>query len=99
MDHLLRFLKSNSSSSIPSVSIAQTGDDPITLYLFPWIIDSGASDHTTSSPHLFDTHSPCLGNEKVRMVDSSFSSIAGKGLIKISENIYMCETIRINLSY
>ena len=41
----------------------------------------------TSLPNLFDSYTPCSGSEKVRIVDDSFSSIAGKGLIKIFESI------------
>ena len=92
MEHLLTLLKSNSSSGIPSVSVAQTGNEPNALSCWlnssaPWIIDSGASDHMTSSHNFFESYSSCSGIEKVGIVDGSFSSIAGKGLIKISERI------------
>ncbi|RVW69990.1 hypothetical protein CK203_052724 [Vitis vinifera] len=83
-DHLLKLLKSNSPSSIPSVSLAQTGSTPnafsYCFYSTPWIIDSEAFDHMTSFSNLFNTYSPCSGSEKIRIVDGSFSPIAGKGL-------------------
>ena len=92
MKHLLTLLKSNSSSGIPSVSLAQTGNEPNALSCFlksstPWIINSGTSDHMTSSSHLFETYSPYSENENVRIADDNFSSIASKGLIKISKRI------------
>lgn len=51
IDHLLQLIKSNSSSSIPSVSLAQIGRKPKALSCLnpsPRIIDSGASEHITS---------------------------------------------------
>ena len=100
MEHLLTLLKSNSSSGIPSVSLAQTGNKPNALSCClnssaPWIIDSGASDHMTCSSHLFKSYSPCSGNDKVKIADGSFSSIAGKGLIKISERIDLKSVLHV----
>ena len=91
MDHLLKLLKSSSSSGIPNVSLAQTGSKPYALSccskFAPWMIDSGASHHMTSLSKLFSTYSPCSGLDKIRIAGGSFSPIAGKGLIKLSENI------------
>ena len=53
----------------------------------PWIIDSGAYNHMTNLLKLFQTYVPCLGNRKIQIADGSFSSIAGKGSIPISEKI------------
>ncbi|KAG6510170.1 hypothetical protein ZIOFF_028179 [Zingiber officinale] len=87
MDQLLKLIKSNFSSRIPSVSLAQIGSNPKALHMSealsclnssPWIIDSGATDHMSSCSHLFDTYSPCSGNEKIRIADGSFSPIVGK---------------------
>ena len=41
----------------------------------------------TSLSNLFDSYISCSGSEKIRIEDDSFSPIAGKGLIKISESI------------
>lgn len=88
--------------------MAQTGSEPHALsgYLnyAPSIIDSGASDHMTCSSHLSRNYSPCFGYEKIRIADGSFSSIAGKGLIKISENIDLKSALHVpefacNLSF
>ena len=99
MDHLLKLLKSNSPSGIPSVSLAQIGS---ALNAFsccfnstPSIIDSGASDHMTSFSNLFNTYSPCSGSEKIRIVDGSFSPITGKGLVKLSENIDLKSVLHV----
>ena len=101
MEHLLTLLKTNSSFSIPSVSLVQKSNEPnvlsCCLKLFtPWIIDLGAFDHMTSSSHLFESYSPCSGNENVRIVNGSFSSIAGKGL-KISERMILNLFMFLNL--
>jgi hypothetical protein len=61
----------------------------------PWIIDSGASDHMTGFSSLFKTYSPCPGNQKVRIADGSFSSIAGEGKITLSKNIDLKNVLHV----
>ncbi|XP_072086997.1 uncharacterized protein [Arachis hypogaea] len=94
VEQLIRLLNSSSLSSTPSGSLAQTGNFNIPMSLnctsnlnAPWIVDSGTSDHMTSLSPLFKTYSPSFENEKIRVADGSFSSIAGKGTIKLSKNI------------
>ena len=91
MDHLLKLLKSNSPLGIPSVSLAQIGSAPNVFSCCfnstPWIIDYGAFVNMTSFSNLFNTYSSCSGSEKIKIADGSFSPIAGKGLVKLSENI------------
>ncbi|KAG6469572.1 hypothetical protein ZIOFF_070501 [Zingiber officinale] len=92
LEQLLALLTSNPSSSTPNVSVAHTGNEIITFpcgfgISAPWIIDSGASDHMTNSLKLLKLYSPCLENKKVKIADGSFSPIAGKGSVQISENI------------
>jgi len=103
IDQLLKLIKSNSSSGTPSVLLAQTGRNPKAfscLNFSPWIIDSGASDHMTSFSHLFNTYFPCSGHDKIRIADGSFSPIAGKGFIKLTEKINLNAVLHVpNLAY
>ena len=99
MEHLLALLKSNSVPGIPSVSMIHTG---IELYALscrfkstPWIINSGASDHMTNSSYIFESYSPCAGNNKVRIADGNFSHIAEKGLIKIYGEIDLIYVLHV----
>ena len=98
IDQLLKLIKSNSSSGTPSVLLAQTGRNPKAfscLNFSPWIIDSGASDHMTSFSHLFSTYFPCSGHDKIRIADGSFSPIAGKGFIKLTEKINLNAVLHV----
>ncbi|KAF5467577.1 hypothetical protein F2P56_011815 [Juglans regia] len=71
VDHLLQLLKSTPTSGPPTGSLGQTGDISSAfscgLALAPWIIDSGASDHMTTTSQLFQSYHPCPGNKKVRI--------------------------------
>ncbi|KAI5413347.1 hypothetical protein KIW84_057807 [Lathyrus oleraceus] len=61
LDRLYKLLE----SSIPSYSIAAKGNYAF-LSVSPshtWIVDSGASDHTTGESNLFSSYSPCAGFE------------------------------------
>ena len=53
----------------------------------PWIIDSSASDHMTSQSQLFHSYLPSSSLNKVRIVDGSFSLIAGKGEIALTPTL------------
>lgn len=91
MDNLLKFLKFNSSLNIPTGTVVQTCKDSWALsahnHFNPWIIDSRASEHMTNCSHLFSSYFPSSSFENFRIADGSYSSIAGKGNIKISEQI------------
>ena len=83
IDQILKLLKTTSSSN-PSVFLAQSGKFPQALSYInssPWIIDSGASDHMTSSFSFFASYAPIYCNRKIRTADGSFTSIIGKGTI------------------
>src|ERR1051325_10690701 len=49
----------------------------------------------TNCSHLFSSYFPCSGSEKVRIADGSYSSIAGKGSIKISEQITLQSVLHV----
>ena len=100
MDYLLQLLKPNySPSSIPTISLAQTGSTPNALSscsnYAPWIINSRASDHMTNLSNLFCTYSPCSGLDKIRIVDSTLSPIVGKSLIKLSKKLNLNSILRV----
>ena len=69
MDLLLRLLKFNLESGIPSSSLAQTGRNSCAFSSHSnstlWIIDYGAFDHMTSLSDAFHYYTPCYGNKKV----------------------------------
>ncbi|KAL6333877.1 hypothetical protein AAG906_039287 [Vitis piasezkii] len=47
----------------------------------PWIIDFGASDHMTDDITLFHSYQPCSESYKIKIVDGSFSLVAGQGSV------------------
>lgn len=101
MEHLLDLLKSGSfSSDSPNASMAHTGNESKALSCCitssaPWIIDLGASDHMTNSFKLFQSYTPCLGNKKFKIAYGSFSPIAGKCLIQISEKLSLKSVLHV----
>lgn len=99
LNQIMKLLQSDSLSGTLNCSLAHSGRTPLALSSFlkstPWIIDSKAFDHMTSLSNLFDLYNPCSGSEKVRIADDSFSSIASKGLIKISKSIDLQSVLHI----
>ena len=76
IEQLLKLLNQsqNTSSNIPSCTIAQKGTFVNALNAkscHPWIIDPGAIDHMTGNSSLFATYSPRPGNFKVKIADGS----------------------------
>ncbi|XP_022890732.1 uncharacterized protein LOC111405878 [Olea europaea var. sylvestris] len=64
-----------------------------------WIIDSGASDHMTGNYELFSDYISCSGSLKIRIADSSLSSIIGIGTIVVSPLITLKSVLHVpNLS-
>lgn len=92
-DQPLKLLKLNPTFGTPNCSLAHTSKNPFALStainFTPWIIDSRAFHYMTSLSNLFHSYSPCLDNEKIWIVDGSFSPMVGKGLIKLSNNIIL----------
>lgn len=87
LDHLLKLLKSYSPPNTPTGSMAQAGSNSLALLVLgkfsPWIIDSRFFEHMTSCSYLFSSYYPCLGIEKFRIANGSFSSITSKRNVKI----------------
>ena len=86
MDHLIKLLKSNALSNIPSGSLAQTRSNPNPVFCSqnsaPWLVDSRAFHHMTSFSSLFNIYLPFLENERVRIADGRVPSIVGKVKLK-----------------
>lgn len=61
----------------------------------PWIIDSGATDHMTSSFCLFGSYSPVYCNEKIRITEGSFTSIEGKGTIPLTTKLTLRSILHV----
>jgi hypothetical protein len=88
-------------SQTPSCSIETKGNS-VFLSVSPnhtWIVDSGASDHMTGESTLFSSYSPCAGNQKIKVVDDSFSAIAGKWSVVLSPLLTLKSVLHVpNLS-
>ena len=61
----------------------------------PWVFDSSASDHMTGNLSLFYSYMPCQGNVGVKIADGTFTSIAGKGSIRLSENLVLHSVLHV----
>ena len=49
----------------------------------------------TDNYNLFSSYIPCAGNYKVRIADGSFSPVAGKGSIQISDSITLESVLHV----
>ncbi|KAG6470011.1 hypothetical protein ZIOFF_070951 [Zingiber officinale] len=58
-----------------------------------WILDSGATDHMTSISQYFSSYTPSAGNQKIKIADGSFATVAGKGLVPISQSITLKDVL------
>ena len=71
------------------------------LYIFvsdnnsKWIVDSGASDHMIGNSTLFSTYSPCPRNYKVSIANGERVVVAGIGIIKISNDLYLKDVLHV----
>ena len=99
MEQLLKLLKFNPSTTVLVGSLVQISSVFFSVTSIfsstSWIIDSGASDHMTNLLKLFQTYVPCPGNQKIRIANESFSSIARKGLVPIYEKITLRSVLHV----
>lgn len=98
MEHLSKLFSGSSTSS--SSLMAQKGTT-LTSYSGltdkgePWIIDSGASDHMSSCEKMFLSCSPCAGNQRVKIIDGSYSVVARIGSTDIGPNITLRAVLHV----
>lgn len=52
-----------------------------------WVIDSGATDHMTSSTLKFVSYTPCPSSRKITIADGSVTTVAGQGDIFINNSL------------
>ena len=64
-----------SSSFAHSGNLATSASAFLSHSSFPWIIDSGASDHMSGSSNIFSAYKPYSGQDKVRIADGTFSCV------------------------
>ncbi|GAV86514.1 UBN2_3 domain-containing protein [Cephalotus follicularis] len=60
-----------------------------------WLLDSGASDHMTSSSKFFETYIPCSGKDTIRVANGSLSSISGKCSIHCTPSISSSSVLHV----
>ncbi|KAA0057210.1 reverse transcriptase [Cucumis melo var. makuwa] len=65
-----------------------------------WILHLGATEHLTGFSEHFVSYSPCVGNEKIRIVDDSLAPIAGKEQIVLFDDFSLQNVLHMpKLSY
>ncbi|KAG6503226.1 hypothetical protein ZIOFF_031949 [Zingiber officinale] len=60
-----------------------------------WILDSGATDHMTGISQYFSSYTPSAGNQKIKIAYGSFATVAGKGLVPISQSITLKDVLHV----
>ncbi|XP_073121790.1 uncharacterized protein [Henckelia pumila] len=91
---------SNSSCSLVQTGIFSCANIANSVPNSVWIMDSGATDHMTGSSQLFSSYIPCAGNQRVKIVDGSLASVAGKGTVVISPFLTLKNVLHVPpLSY
>lgn len=78
---------SSQTSFAHSGTFASTFSASVSSPSHSLIIDSGASDHMTGTSSLLFSYFICFGNDKVCIVDGSYSSIASKRNIPITPSL------------
>ena len=92
IEKLSRLLGTLEKSNTSTCSLVQSGKVSNSIGLNvsdkcdmdSWIIDSGATDHMSHSPHIFTTYTPWSSNMKISVADGSLTTVAGIGDAKIT---------------
>ncbi|XP_073132836.1 uncharacterized protein [Henckelia pumila] len=64
----------------------------------PWIIDSGASDHMSSSKKFFSSYTHCKIHQKVKIADGSYTHVQGVGTLSLSNSIVLKDVLHDQIS-
>ena len=60
-----------------------------------WVLDSKATDHITTSPHLFTSYNPCPSSKKIAMANGSLTTVAGQGHIILNEHLTLKDVLHV----
>ncbi|KAL0303582.1 UNVERIFIED_CONTAM: Retrovirus-related Pol polyprotein from transposon RE1 [Sesamum radiatum] len=97
---IMNFLEGSGGSSC---SLAQTGKTSIshalnaslTLPSSSWVVDSGATDHMTTSHHSFITYDACPSNRKVKVAEGSLATVAGQGTVPLFTDFFLKDVLHV----
>lgn len=93
-EHLLKM--AHGDSSLPSVASAKSRiTNNSTSYSHPWLIDSGATVHMTSTAYLFFTYSSFKTPILVGLADGSKVPAVGKGNVLINPNLKLTDVLLV----
>ena len=56
----------------------------------------GASDHITGSSLVFSAYKPYSGQDKVKIVDGTISSVSGKSLVRVSTSLSLSSVLHVS---
>ncbi|XP_047050912.1 uncharacterized protein LOC124656163 [Lolium rigidum] len=62
---------------------------------YPWIIDSGATNHMTCSPRRFLSYAPRSGKDRVRIADGSSAPIMGCGTVRCTSSLSLSPVLHV----
>lgn len=99
LEKFKKFLDSLKSED-SSTSLALSGiSSPFALHVsasvYPWILDSGATDHMTPTASQFVTYQPSPSNKKISLADGSLTTAAGYGDIQIKPEILLKNVLHV----
>ena len=89
------------STPAPNVSLMarQGSSEPSVAHMLnsgkQWIVDSGATDHMTGNSQFFLSYSPSSGQQKVQMANVNFSTVAGKGTVRLSPALLLKDVLHV----